>query len=253
MTSMKQDLPRALQPPRSPKGILTMTEVRKKKPHNRNALVHGFYSKDGLLPWDSKDDFEKLHQDLRAEFLPCGRAEEETVLDLAFVFLNKQTLWRMRQSAVLKDPFTSDIVQTEGESWHEVRKGLRAQARSARSLLGFAKDLVSTLRLELQGFQQQIQSTSDREEIKTLDEKMATCIRLLADHATPFLVLATQAPNAEKAFDSAYAPESMEKFVRLEAALDARIAKLLARLVGLKEFKRTPAGGGRALEARQQI
>jgi hypothetical protein len=38
-----------------------------------------------------------------------------------------------------------------------------------------------------------------------------------------------------------YAPESMEKLVRLDAALDARIAKVLARLVGLKEFKRTPA------------
>jgi hypothetical protein len=31
--------------------------------------------------------------------------------------------------------------------------------------------------------------------------------------------------------------------IRLEAALDTRIAKVLARLVGLKEFKRTPAGG----------
>ena len=31
-----------------------------------------------------------------------------------------------------------------------------------------------------------------------------------------------------------------QKIVRLEAALDSRIAKLLARLVGLKEFKRTP-------------
>ncbi len=42
-----------------------------------------------------------------------------------------------------------------------------------------------------------------------------------------------QGPNAEQAFDAAYAAESMEKIVRLEAALDARIAKVLARLVGL--------------------
>jgi hypothetical protein len=52
-----------------------------------------------------------------------------------------------------------------------------------------------------------------------------------------------QVPDAEQAFDAAYATESMEKMVRLEAALDTRIAKVLARLVGLKEFKRTPAGG----------
>jgi hypothetical protein len=40
-----------------------------------------------------------------------------------------------------------------------------------------------------------------------------------------------------------YAPESVEKILRIEAAIDARISKVLARLVGLKEFKRTPAGG----------
>ena len=52
-----------------------------------------------------------------------------------------------------------------------------------------------------------------------------------------------QGPNAEKAFDNVYSPESMEKIVRLEAAIDARIAKVMGRLVALKEFKRTPAGG----------
>ena len=93
--------------------------------------------------------------------------------------------------------------------------------------------------------QRKIEQSSDREEINRLEHKMGACLRLLTDHVTPFLLLATQAPN-EKAFDNAYAPESMEKMVRLEAALDARIAKILARLVGLKEFKRTPAGGGAA-------
>ena len=60
----------------------------------------------------------------------------------------------------------------------------------------------------------------------------------------PALSLITKFPNAEKAFDNAHAPESIEKLIRLEATLDARIAKILARLVGIKEFKRTPAGGG---------
>ena len=62
---------------------------------------------------------------------PRGRAEEEAVLDLAIAHWNKHTLWRMRQSAVLKDPFTSDIVQTGRTSWQGVRKQLRASARSA--------------------------------------------------------------------------------------------------------------------------
>ena len=33
----------------------------------------------------SKEDFERLHEDLKAEFCPNGRAEEEAVLHLTFL------------------------------------------------------------------------------------------------------------------------------------------------------------------------
>ena len=33
-----------------------MIDSEKKKP--RNALVHGLYAKDVLLPWDNREDFE---------------------------------------------------------------------------------------------------------------------------------------------------------------------------------------------------
>ena len=223
-----------------------MSDAKKKKPRNRNALVHGLYAKDVLLPWDSKEDFERLHEDLKAEFGPHGRAEEEAILDLAFLHWDKQTLRRMRQSAVLKDPFTWDIVQTERKSWHGIRKRLRAAAKDARSLQGVADATFSNLQSQVKRLERKIEQSSDSEEIKRLENKMGTCLRLIAEHVTPLLQTLRQGPNAEEAFDKAYAPESLEKIVRLEAALDARIAKILARLVGLKEFKRTPAGGAAA-------
>jgi hypothetical protein len=40
---------------------------------NKNALVHGLYAKDVLLPWDSREEFERLHADLKAEFFPSGQ------------------------------------------------------------------------------------------------------------------------------------------------------------------------------------
>jgi hypothetical protein len=55
--------------------------------------------------------------------------------------------------------------------------------------------------------------------------------------------MAKGGPNPEQTFESAYAPECLEKLYQLEAALDARLAKVLSRLVGIKEFNRTPAGG----------
>jgi hypothetical protein len=222
-----------------------MTDSNKKKTRSHNALVHGLYAKDVLLPWDCQEDFEKLHADLKAEFFPCGRAEEETVFDLAFLHWNKRTVWRMRQTAVLKDPFTLDILQTKRKSWSGIRKGLRAAANDIRTLQGMADANFAKLMSRVENLQKKIDKCSDKEEIKLLEEKMAAFLRVISEHAVPLVQTLMQSPNAEQAFDKAYAPESMEKLVRLEAALDARIAKVLARLVGLKEFKRTPAAAGR--------
>ena len=58
----------------------------------------------------------------------------------------------------------------------------------------------------------------------------------------PLLEEVRQLPNAEGAFDKNYLPETLEKILRLETAIDARIGKVMARIVALKEFKRTPAG-----------
>ena len=110
-----------------------MNDTTIKRSCSRNALVHGLYAKDVLLPWDSKEDFEKLHEDLKAEFSPHGRAEEEAVLDLATLHWQKHTLWRMRQVAVLKDPFTGDILETERKSWSGTANAcVRRQKTSGR-------------------------------------------------------------------------------------------------------------------------
>lgn len=218
---------------------------------NRNALLHGLYAKDVLLPWDSKEDFLKLHEDLKAEFAPDGRAEEEAVLDLAFLHWQKRTIWRLRQSAVLRDPFTEDIIQTEGKSWSEIRKRLRAAASGERTTRGAIDDAMTSMLAEAQSASEKIVTTSDVEEIKVLEARMNTFLTVASGKLMELLKLMDQRPDAVQALDRAYVPESLEKVMRLEAALDARIGKVLARLVGLKEFKRTPAGGAvmRALEA----
>ena len=222
--------------------------VDNRSPRSRNALVHGLYAKDVLLPWDSKEDFEKLHEDLKAEFSPRGRAEEEAVLDLAFLHWHKKTIWRMWPTAVLKDPFTEDIVQTERKSWSGIRKCLRAAAKDQRTLRGMADAQLASLLSRVVRLHKKIAAASDKEAIKLTEDKVAALLRVIHEQALPFVQALAQGPNAEQAFDRAHAAESMEKIVRLEAALDARISKVLARLVGLKEFKRTPAAVSAPME-----
>jgi hypothetical protein len=220
-----------------------MNGMATNKSRSRNALVHGIYAKDVLLPWDSRDDFEKLHEDLKTELFPHGRAEEEAVLDLAFLHWHKQTLWRMWQTAVLKDPFTQDILQTERKSWSGIRKRLRAVANDERTLLGTIDAKIAEMMSQIGRLQKKMNAASDQEEVKLIAEKINSSLCIINEYSLPLMQALRQGPNAEQTFDQAYAAENLEKLVRLEAALDARIAKVLARLVGLKEFKRTAAAG----------
>jgi hypothetical protein len=224
-----------------------MKDTKQKQPRSRNALVHGVYATDVLMPWDSKDDFEKLHEDLKAEYFPRGRSEHEVVLDLACLFWQKHTLWRMRPLAVLKDPLAQDILQTERKSWSGIRKRLRAAAKSERTLLGALEAQYAKMFGKIKRFHKKMEATSDPDEVKLIEEKMNALMRAVSDHVLPLLEKLKQGPTAEQAFDDAYAVDDLEKIVRLEAALDTRISKVLARLVALKEYKRTPAAGGTAI------
>jgi hypothetical protein len=208
----------------------------------KNALLHGLYAKDVLLPWDSKDDFLALHRELIDEFFPTGRSEEEAVLDLTFLYWHKRTLWRLWQSAVLRDKFTDDIIQTEAKSWSVIRKRLRAAARDERTLLGTLEGTVTKGLSEVQRMGMKIAKNDGPRETKDLAAQLDAHLKVLIDTLLPVLNAERQAPDAEQAFDKAHAPDCLEKIIRIEASVDARINKVLARLVGLKEFKRTPAG-----------
>jgi hypothetical protein len=220
-----------------------MNDKTTKQSRGQNALVHGLHAKDILLPWDSRKDFEKLHRDLRSEFSPCGCSEEETIFDLACLYWQKRTLLRMRQAAVLKDALTVDIERTERKSWSGIRNALREAAYNDRTLLGSLEAADAKMRSQIKRLQKEMDAASDPHEVKLIEDKLKALYRTAAEHVLPLIKKLWQVPNAEQAFDNIYSPENWEKIVRLEAALDARIAKCLARYVGLKEFKRTPAGG----------
>jgi hypothetical protein len=181
------------------------------------------------------------------EFSPHGRTEEEAVLDLAVLHWQKHPLWRMQQAAVLKDPFTKDILETRCKSWPGIRKRLRSAAHDQRTLLGRVEAQHAKMASQVRRLQKELEKASDEEAIKVTEQKLDALHRAIANHVLPLLQKLAHGPGAEQAFDAAYATESMEKMLHLQASLDARIAKVLVRLVGLKEFKRTPAAGAPAI------
>jgi len=223
---------------------MTSSEKKKKEKRSRNALVHGFYSKDFLLPWDDKNEFEELHNGLCAEFNPIGTSEQETVFDLAQAFWSRRTVLRMRQAAVMSDPFTAEVLHKDCNSWADLRKKYRENASARASFQEAAMSTVSDLRREMTRSVKEIAEAAGAEQISDARARMEACVGIVNDSLGPWILSLSKFPTFDKSFDNAYVPETLEKLVRLETALDARIAKILARLVGLKEFKRTAAGGG---------
>jgi hypothetical protein len=291
----------------------------------KNALVHGFYAEDVLLPWESAEEFGTLLTELEEEFQPDGRMEKEVVFDLAHLRWQKQRLRKMWHAAAIRDPFVSDLVESGKQSYPEIREHLRSQASEVRSLteaarssfLQFAahvnklhadllkslkdepgfkanrkekstmrvstvemsailKELLDREKSEAGGSQkaelmenhdaaaQDLQDASEIKQDRTEegvearesrfdDEQDGTEMRsqiqqridslgLLTTEGLTGLIKALESlPGAERTLAQAYSPEYLEPVIRIEASIDARIDKLLGRLVSLKQYKRLEA------------
>ena len=59
---------------------------------SKNALTHGFYATDVVLPWENQQEFDDLLQGFQDEYCPDGVSEESVVFDLASLHWKKRRL-----------------------------------------------------------------------------------------------------------------------------------------------------------------
>src|SRR5579862_9462242 len=104
------------------------------KPRKKNALAHGIYGKDILLPWESRKAFNKLLVDLRDEFRPEGRMENEIVFDLAHFRWQKYRVHQMYIAAAYGDPFVFGLVESRQKSWVGMRNHLKWESTNEHAL-----------------------------------------------------------------------------------------------------------------------
>ena len=288
------------------------TETDSKPSNPKNALVHGFYAEDVLLPWELKEDFEDLLAGLQEEFRPDGRMEKEILVDLAHLRWQKQRLRKMWHAAAHRDPFVGGLVASGDQSYQEVRDHLQTQtkeihsstAAARNSVIQFSayliklfgdlqKDLQDELelktrrknmvptklktlndmfakiraeeKLKAEGNLKENQTKAaealtneqqdeseikedqpdnpiDPDELEKIQLRIQQRIDGLGQLTTKGLTLLIKTlETAEMTLGRAYSPEYLEPLIRVETLIDARIDKLLGRLVSLKEYKRIQA------------
>lgn len=213
----------------------------KKKP---KAYIHGIYARDILLDWENREEFENIHEDLKLEWAPIGFSEEQEVLNLTLLHFQKRTVWRMRKCSILSDPYSEKIRRTGKKTWTGIRKALRVEAKEAfvelpeddwDSVMNELVEQIKSLQSEISG---------DQESLKEKIQDITRCIRR---EIMP-LLQSELVPLGQQAFESFYAPAGLEKLMKLEGMIDARIQKVMTRLIILKEcrasgtrFKQLPA------------
>ena len=179
---------------------------------SNNALSHGLYARDAVLPWEDADAFAAFHQSLRNELRPDGPLEEETVFDIAELHWRKRRLTRGGVLPFYKEPPPPKMVEAARGDVAELAAYLTDPANAAqRSFVATGSEMLDYIKSRFKGSGS---STGDM------------------SNAPPMLGTPTSS-SVERAYD----PVRMEAQLKTEMRIDARIAKLMGRLMGLKAYK----------------
>jgi hypothetical protein len=208
---------------------------------SKNALTHGFYAADIVLPWENQQEFDDLLLAFQGEYCPDGVSEEAAVFDLASLHWKKRRLEAGLQQALQKQ---RDF-DTRIDGWDV---GAAAKAQSKAVQVGCA-----LIQKHLEQYYKPDEAKADGQAVK--DEakvksqvlrqamefhKLYALVKELNMVSTNFVVPSFRGVERLKLdqMEQAYQPHIMEKELKIQAELDRRIEKVLKRLVMAKEFKR---------------
>ena len=108
--------------------------VKKAKPAgvHKNALSHGAYTDDFVLPWENEQDFVDLHKGLRIELEPDGPSEEEAVLGVAGLYWRNgdlQSGHSLLTAVIPTPPLSPKQARTVGAALGNILNSSRAEWR----------------------------------------------------------------------------------------------------------------------------
>jgi hypothetical protein len=227
-------------------------------PSSKNALVHGLYASDIVLKCESEEDFQHLWRELKMEWIPQGRQEYETVLSIARCNWLKHRLMRSTQIAFRRDPFLAELEKAGANTWADVSRLMDEKATAEDGLMAEVKATLAELKTATKNASALMTASDPNSmeiyrKIETVHDLFIRCHADVyqkafdkvyrrnpgVDPNEPGVTFSeVYSRNPSTLIEQAYHPDYLEKLVRLEASIDARIDKLLQRLMTLKEYKR---------------
>jgi hypothetical protein len=202
-----------------------------------NALVHGVYSSDIILPWEKAEEFHQLLAGLRGDFCPQGTIENDIVFDIACLHWKKRRVNRIMQLALVQNEFAAKIEETGKRSVEGMRTAidvqrLKQERKRTKITAGISdlSDAMVSLAAEV--------SNKKRPSLGKLGANIRSILGVLENLEPTIIATQSKAEIDGKAFDLGPCVDILSKALELEARLVGLIAKAIQRLVMAREFRR---------------
>lgn len=147
--------------------------------------------------------------------------------------------------------FTTEVARSGAKTWDDVAKLITSASGDKTSLSKTAKESLESLKEAIEkvraistaclpGHSEAGPPKEAFEAAHSAERDVKFVEKILTKQVFPRMTALEDAQKSDAAtiYEKAYSHEHLEKVLQLEAKLDARIDKQLARLVSLKEYKR---------------
>jgi hypothetical protein len=188
------------------------------RPKPKNALVHGVYAEDVVLPSEDKTEFDELLRQYREELNPIGTFEEGIVGQITQLQWVKRRLLRDYRMRCTIDPRVRSVLEALKSGELALDK-LREETTFTVSPKEFDALVVAYERKldEIEAGKAKQASTPAPAQSTEQQQKIRD-VEVAAEHMT--------------------ASEDLDRFLKTLGSLDTRIEKAIARLAGVKEYKK---------------
>jgi hypothetical protein len=201
------------------------------KKQNHNALKHGAYAKDIVLPNESAEEFEQLRHEFRLQFNPVGEPQEAVVRELAEIQWVKNRLNRpLRQSFIHSELIVSDV-----GTWpldlivNCAKKSMEVMDSAAEMAWARADKLVQAKLALLKGT-----TPEEREKVLNAASQLALYSGEWTGALRAMVDMAADLQNTARDPLS----QNVDVVLKLFEQLDRRYDKAVKRLINLKEYDR---------------
>ena len=211
----------------------------------KNALSHGVYSSEVVLPWENEQQFNDLHQALREEYYPDGVSEDAAVFELASLYWKRRRLTIGTQLAFHGQPDADALAEAGNDGWKGVARYLKKTSgdgdRFCDGVRALANSHTAALKTVLDEISQSIRDESKQKDPAVL-EKLTSLFNEIngigKEAVAPLLRMIETYDVDQKIAERAYRPDLMENELKIRAHIDRQIAKAMDSLVRAKEYKK---------------